>query len=197
MDEALEKNIDTAIWIAKSLFSRNKTSGSSANMSFRQGNMVYITGSGSCFGNLKPEDFSSISIDGTHISGVKPSKEAPLHTMVYKAHNDVNAVIHTHSRYAVAWSCLKQLPDNVIPDYTPYLKMKLGSVVLVPYEKPGSEELFKRFEERVHLAKGFLLKNHGPLAGGNSLMDAFYNLEELEESCTISWMLRNEEADII
>lgn len=80
---------------------------------------------------------------------------------------------------------------DVIPEHTPYLKMKLGTVGLVPYEKPGSEALFVVFGERVGDSDGYLLKQHGPVVPGRNLMDAFYCLEELEESAQIAWMLKS------
>ena len=69
--------------------------------------------------------------------------------------------------------------------------MKLGTVGLVPYEKPGSSELLAAFEERVNLSDGWLLANHGPVVPGKSMMEAFYAFEELEESAHIAWELRN------
>ena len=70
--------------------------------------------------------------------------------------------------------------------------MKLGRVGLVPYAKPGSQELFAAFKKCVNNSEGYLLKNHGPVVGGEDLMSAFYNLEELEESAHIAWKLRKE-----
>ena len=112
--------------------------------------------------------------------------------MYQKAEGKVQAVIHVHSFYSVLWSCLphKGEEDDVIPAYTPYLGMKLGKVRLVSYEKPGSEELFSEFSRRTGKENGYLLAHHGPVAGGDSLMDAFFNLEELEESARIAWELR-------
>lgn len=78
------ENLKTAVWIAHSLFERGKASGSSANMSFKEKDRIYITGSGTCFGTLKEEDFSILSLDGEWISGPKPSKEFPLHQMMYE-----------------------------------------------------------------------------------------------------------------
>ena len=99
-------------------------------------------------------------------------------------------MLHTHSCYAVLWSFVPGLPEqDCIPDHTPYLKMKLGTVGTVPYEKPGSQALFDAFRQRVEQSDGFLLKNHGPVVPGKDMMDAFYCLEELEESARIAWEL--------
>jgi ribulose-5-phosphate 4-epimerase/fuculose-1-phosphate aldolase len=70
--------------------------------------------------------------------------------------------------------------------------MKLGRVVYVPYAKPGSEELFSLFATALDSADGYLLANHGPLVGAKDMMEAFYALEELEESARIAWLLRGE-----
>lgn len=194
----LNNKYKNAIFIAKSLFDRGKVSGSSANMSFLHEGNIYITGSGTSFANLTQEDFSITNIKGEHIGGIKPSKELPLHKIYYDKSDSIQAVIHTHSFYATIWSCLiHDNPQDIIPEYTPYLKMKLGSVGLIPYAAPGSPLLFELFAERVNCSDGYLLQNHGPLVGGKDLMSAFYCLEELEESARIAWELRKESASLI
>lgn len=195
---SLDVKFKDAIWIATTLFERDKATGSSANMSFIHEGNIFITGSGTCFGKLTEEDFSVINKNGEHISGIKPSKELPLHKTLYEKSSSIQAVLHTHSFYSTLWSCLKHSNDkDIIPSYTPYLKMKLGTVGLVPFGKPGSQLLFELFAERVNDSDGYILQNHGPVVGDKDLMSAFYVLEELEESARIAWELRNENANII
>lgn len=195
MTDQIRENLKDAIWIGRALFERNKVSGSSANMSFCCDGVIYITGSGTCFGRLTENDFSAIDPEGDVINSIKPSKELPLHRMLYQKDKKINAVIHTHSYYSTLWSCLNHTDtSDIIPQYTPYLKMKLGTIGLVPYEKPGSQELFHAFSQCVDRSDGFLLKNHGPIVGGKNLMETFYILEELEESAKIAWNLRSENA---
>ncbi len=190
MDKILEQKFDDAIWVAKSLFERGKTAGSSANLSFRHGDTIYITGSGTCFGRLSYQSFAAVSLTGEPRNEVKASKEFPLHKMCYEKDDSVMAVIHTHSFYATLYSCLPhEEKASIIPDYTPYLKMKVGNVALVPFAKPGSQELFSLFQSRIALGDAFLLANHGPVVPGKSILDAFYGIEELEESCHIAWEL--------
>jgi len=198
MDEEIAELLRTAIWIGKSLFDRNKTAGSSANLSFRCRDSIYITGSGTCFGALNENSFAVVDLDGKHVEGLKPSKELPLHALLYERRESVRAVIHVHSFYATLWSCLEHGdPTDCVPAYTPYLKMKLGTVGLIPYGKPGSPELFGAFEKAIAGSDGYLLRNHGPVVGGSDLMEAFYCMEELEESARIAWELRNEHVPTI
>jgi len=187
------KKYENAIWIGKSLFERGRATGSSANMSFIHEEKIYITGTGTCFGRLAVEDFAVIDSRGNHVSGARPSKELPLHQILYKKDEGIKAVLHTHSFYSTIWSCLDHENTNdVIPEYTPYLKMKLGKVGLIPYAKPGTRELFDSFRENIGESNGYLLKNHGVILGQKDLMSSFYTLEELEDSAQIAWGLRNE-----
>ena len=99
MNEEIAKKAEQAVWAAKSLFERGKTAGSTANLSFRHEGCIYISGSGTCFGTLKSEDFAVMDMDGNHVGGPAPSKEYPLHRLLYEK-KGVGAVIHVHSFYA-------------------------------------------------------------------------------------------------
>ena len=152
---------------------------------------MYISQSGSCFGTLKEDEFAVMDMNGECLSSSKPSKEWPLHLKVYQKKPGTGAVLHTHGTYGVLWSFVPAEDEtDAIPDHTPYLKMKLGKVGVIPYEKPGSQALFDAFGQRVMDSDGYLLKQHGAVVPGKNLMDAFYCLEELEESARIAWMLR-------
>jgi ribulose-5-phosphate 4-epimerase/fuculose-1-phosphate aldolase len=196
--ESLSQKKKMAAWVGKTLFDRGKTSGASANMSFLHEDRIYITGTGSCFGDLTEKSFSEIDINGQHLGGPPPSKELPLHCCLYRKKSKTGAVIHTHSFYSVLWSCLKHNNvTDIIPRYTPYLQMRLGTVGLIPYARPGSSELFELFEKFIDKSDGYLLANHGPVVGGTDILSAFFALEELEESAKIAWTLRKENANII
>ncbi len=187
----LPSELETACWIAHSLFDRGHTTGATANLSFRCGNHIYMTASGSSFGRLTPDDFAKLDLEGNCVAGKKPSKETPLHLDFYRHAPHIGAIIHTHSTYSVLASTLNASDhDDCIPHYTPYLQMRLGQVALVPYLKPGSEELFQSFRSSLNEYDGYLLKQHGPVVGGKSLLEAFERLEELEESARIAWELR-------
>lgn len=195
------QNINQAIWVATALFNRGAVRGSAANMSFKQDNLVYITRSGAVFGNLTIEDFVVIDLEGKLIdetSKANPSKEYPLHLAFYNNKNHVNAVIHTHSFYSTAWSCLSGVDSSdLIPKYTPYLEMQLGKVELIPYYSPGSEQLFNAFNKGISKTDGYVLANHGPIVGGSGIIDAFNKIEELEESAKIAWHLKDKQANTI
>lgn len=187
----LDEKLEEAVWAAKSLFDRGRVTGSSGNISFCFEDKMYISGSGTCFGRLKKEEFSILSLKGERLNDVRPSKEWPMHLAVYREQRNTGAVIHTHGRYAVLWSCIDGLDENnCIPEHTPYLRMKVGNVGLIPYFTPGSEELFAAFEERVSSSNAYLLRQHGALVPAKSIMEAFFGIEELEEASFAAWNLK-------
>ena len=194
MNDAARKRIDDAVWIAASLFNRGKSTGSTANLSFRCDGRIYITGTGTCFGRLTPDDFAELDENGTLLGDAAPSKELPLHTALYVHNPDIHAIIHTHSFYTVLWSCYATA-STLLPQYTPYLGMKVGTPGWVPYAPPGSPELFDAFAQCLGPGRAYILRNHGPVVGGADIFDAFYALEELEESARLAWELRKEHAE--
>lgn len=185
------KKIDEAIWIAKSLFDRNKVSGSTANLSFIKNKKIYITKTGSCFGNLKENSFSIVEGNKV-INNVKPSKEITLHKYMYDSDKNKKAVIHTHSTFSTFWSCVYDNENDFkIETPTPYLNMKVGKIGFVKYAKPGSKELFDMFKkESTKGYNAYILKNHGVIVGAPTLMEAFYMLEEIEEASYNAWLLK-------
>lgn len=193
VQQAFEEKIEQAVWIAHSLFERGKTSGSSANLSFLHNDEIWITQTGCSFGILDSGQFACVDKNGDVKGDKKPSKEIGLHRQLYIKKPEIQAVIHTHGPYSTLWSCLEhENKDDVIPQYTPYLKMKIGNVVLVGYAHPGSQALFTLFEYSINTANAYLLANHGPIVAAANLMEAFGALEELEDSARLAWMLKDE-----
>jgi ribulose-5-phosphate 4-epimerase/fuculose-1-phosphate aldolase len=177
----------------KSLFDRRYTCGGSGNMSVRVPDGVLVTPTNSCLGRLERGRISKLDGEGRLVSGDPPSKEWVLHLAVYRARPSCAAVVHLHSPYAVAVSCLNGLnPDNVLPPITPYFVMRIGRLPLVPYHPPGDPGLAEAAGRLAAKCRGILLAHHGTVAAGKDIDDAVYNAEELEETARLFLMLRNE-----
>ncbi|TWT49162.1 L-fuculose phosphate aldolase [Rubripirellula amarantea] len=175
----------------RSLFDRGLTSGSSGNISQRLPDGMLITPTNCCLGRLDPDEISRLDSAGNLISGKPPSKEAFLHGAYYRSRSSEQAIVHLHSTWSVAVSCLSDLdPENVLPPITAYFVMRVGRLPLVPYFAPGDMQLADAVEQSVKSARGALLANHGPVIGGRDLDSAVYAVEELEETAKLYLMLR-------
>ena len=175
---------------ARSLFTRKLTHVSTGNISVRAGENILVTPTGSSLGTVAPEDLSTIRLDGVHLDGPKPSKEAFLHAATLRARPDAAAVVHTHSSYAAAVSCLDGLdPDNALPPLTAYFAMRVGRLPLLPYHAPGDRTLEQLAETTARNHPALLLANHGPIVAADSLSAAMDAIEELEETAKLFLIL--------
>ena len=103
------------------------------------------------------------------------------------------AVVHLHSTYSVAVSCLADVdPADVLPPLTAYYVMRVGRLPLVPYFAPGDKALAEAVRPLASHHHAVLLANHGPVVAGNSLDDAMYATEELEETAKLFLLLRGQ-----
>ncbi|WP_404305271.1 3-oxo-tetronate 4-phosphate decarboxylase [Neorhodopirellula lusitana] len=175
----------------RSIYDRGLTAGSSGNLSVRLPDGMLVTPTNSCLGRLDPDEISRLDSVGNLLSGKPPSKEAFLHLAYYKARAKETAVVHLHSTWSVAVSCLADLdPKNVIPPITAYFVMRVGKLPLVPYFPPGDEQLADAVADAAKSSRGALLANHGPVIGAATLDQAVYAIEELEETAKLFLMLR-------
>ncbi|TLM80955.1 3-oxo-tetronate 4-phosphate decarboxylase [Pseudarthrobacter sp. NamE5] len=175
---------------ARSLFTRSLTHGSSGNISLRVPEGALITPTGSSLGTVTPEELSLISLEGAHLDGPRPSKEAFLHAAMFRERPGAQAVIHTHSTHAAAVSCLDGLNhDDVLPPLTAYYAMRVGRLPLLPYHAPGDQALQSTVESVARENSTLLLSNHGPVVAGPALREALDALEELEETAKLFLML--------
>ncbi|MGL4441538.1 MAG: aldolase [Bosea sp. (in: a-proteobacteria)] len=173
--------------LAKSLFDRGLTPGSSGNISVRTGDALLCTPTNSCLGFLDTARISKVSLAGKHISGDPPTKEMPLHLAIYAARPTARAVAHLHSTYATLLSCLASTdPDDAIAPITPYAVMRVGRVPVIPYVKPGDPAIVPLIRAKAPDHTALLLANHGPVVAGVSLEAAVYALEELEETAKLA-----------
>lgn len=176
--------------LGASLFARRLTFGRTGNISVRDGENILLTPTGASLGTLNPAELSIINLAGEHVDGPKPSKEGFLHATVYRARPDAGAVIHLHSTYAVAVSCLDGLnPADVLPPLTAYYVMRVGKLPLLPYHAPGDPSLKELAERTARDHHAFLLANHGPVVAGTNLAAAADAIEELEETARLFLLL--------
>ena len=116
--------------------------------------------------------------------------EVVFHLELYKNKPECNAIVHLHSTYLTAISCLKGInPDNAIRACTPYYVMRIGSLPVIPYIKPGDPQIAVELGNRAKSNRAFLLANHGPIVTGTDLIDAVDNTEELEETARLALLV--------
>ncbi|MGR3636780.1 MAG: 3-oxo-tetronate 4-phosphate decarboxylase [Shimia sp.] len=185
------KHREDMVTMAASLYARGLTAGSSGNISVRIDDGFLMTPTGSTMGTLDPATLSKLDLEGNHVGGKKPTKETFLHMAMYRQRPKAHAVVHLHSTYAVAVSCMAGLdPANTLPPLTAYHAMRIGKLPLVPYFPPGDAALGDAVANAAADHHAVLMANHGPVVAGKSLQDAVYASEELEETAKLFLILQ-------
>lgn len=131
---------------------------------------VAITPSGMDYELLEPEDIVLLDLNGQVVAGKrKPSIEVPLHLALYRAYEEVKAVVHTHSPYATALACARKPIPAAVEDL---VQIVGGQVRVVQYALPGTKELAENAVQALAGRKAVLLANHGLIGVGKDLEEA-------------------------
>jgi L-ribulose-5-phosphate 4-epimerase len=159
---------------------------SAGNISMRlPDGKVAITPSSIPYDELKPDQVVILDMEGNTVEGdLKPSVEKMLHIDTYKAREDIQAVVHTHSIYSMALSLVNLEIPVINSEMVP-----LGAPIpVVEYTLAGSELMAERSAKYFHerpILKAVLLENHGTVVVGKSLKDAFQNACNLETGAEV------------
>jgi L-fuculose-phosphate aldolase len=157
--------------------------GTSGNVSARVGDTVLVTPSGVPYDRLAPDDITGVDLDGRQVLGtLVPTSELPMHLAVYRS-TGARAVVHTHAVHATAVSTLvPELPT------IHYMAAALGGPVRVaPYATYGTDELAENMLRALADRSACLLQNHGTVAHGASLSQAYDRTAQLEWMCRL-WL---------
>jgi 3-dehydro-4-phosphotetronate decarboxylase len=189
---------DEIALLSRSLFERGFSVGSAGNISAAVDDGLLITPTNSCLGFLDPARISKLDREGRHIDGDPPSKEIFLHRAFYETRGQTGVVVHLHSTYATALSCLSDVDaQDCIPPLTPYVVMRVGKVPLVPYVRPGDPAAGDLIRGLGGRYAAVLLANHGPVVTARDLRSAVYAAEELEETAKLLILLGDQPTRIL
>jgi L-fuculose-phosphate aldolase len=158
------------------LAQRGLTHGTSGNVSVRRDNETFfISPTGVPYEQL--DDIPIMDFSGRWYGSRRPSSEWRFHRDILKARPDVNAIVHTHSKFAVALACTGQ----GIPAFHYMVAVAGGADIrCAPYATFGSQALSDHAVAALKDRKACLLANHGVIAAGADLASALRLAGEVE-----------------
>jgi len=178
MEILVDQIIETGKWI----WEKNLSGGLSGNISVRaSSDVILITARSTCLGMLKKEDVCTIDSEGTPLmKGFLPSSENPFHTSVYK-NLDAGAVIHVHPTLCNAYFSVH---DKIEFD-TFETRLTLGDIPVIDQKTPTITDILPVIEG-LKKSNIVVLKHHGVVSIGETLKDAFFLIQTLEEAVKIA-----------
>src|SRR5215468_2777789 len=173
------------VQIGKLVFGKGWVAANDGNITIRlDAERILATPTGVCKGMMHPDDLIIVDMKGNKIAGrAERTSEIAMHLTVYELRPDIKSVVHAHppvaTGYATAGRALNQalLPEVVIG---------LGCVPLAAYGLPGTPALTDPMLPYIPKYNALLLANHGAVAYGEDVYQAFFRMETVEHFARIS-----------
>ncbi|HHY29616.1 MAG TPA: class II aldolase/adducin family protein [Syntrophaceticus sp.] len=180
-----ESEVQAVLETGKIIINSGLVSGTWGNISVRLSNpdSFLITPSGVPYHELTAEDLVIIDLQGEVLAGrLKPSSETPLHAAIYRARQDINGIVHTHSSYASVFTVTRKPLPPVLEEMAQLLG---GDVRVAPYAPAGTDELAAAAVSALGDRAAVLLANHGVVGVGRSLREALLVCQVVEKGALV------------
>ncbi len=169
---------------AQKLLREGLVEGTAGNLSARlPDGRVLLTPTSLAYETMTPEDIALCDLDGHVLSGPrKPTSEKALHLAVLRAYPELGAVIHSHAKHATMFALAREPIPCVIEEFQIYVG---GEVPVARYELTGSDALGAECAKHLADRAAVLMANHGLLAAGRDLAQAYHVTALVERTAEI------------
>jgi L-fuculose-phosphate aldolase len=169
--------------VGRRMYERGFVAANDGNISVRlSADRILTTPTGVSKGFMSPESMAIVDMNGAPLDANKASSEIRMHVFVYRERPEVQAVVHAHPIYATGFATAGLALEECV---AAEIVATLGSIPLARYGTPSTEELAESLRPHVHRNDAFLLANHGVVAVGKDLWEAYYRLERVEHYANV------------
>ena len=174
--------------IGRLLYDRSYVVSSDGNVSVRlDDGRIVATPTMMCKGRMTEDSLAVTDSSGKPLTDRKPSSELQMHLLIYEERPDVRAVCHAHPPHGTAFAVAGLAIDQPILSE---VILTLGCVPLADYGTPSTTEVTEAMRPLVKHHNALLMANHGAVAYGTDLWQAFDRLETLEHTARIAILAR-------
>jgi L-fuculose-phosphate aldolase len=136
-----------------------------------------LTPTGVPYERLVADDIAFVDDDGHAVGRCEPSSEWRFHAAIYRAREDLEAVVHTHSAHATALAC----QGLSIPAFHYMVAVAGGADIrCAEYATFGTQALADNVLTALAGRRACLLAHHGVIACGATLESAYALAVEVE-----------------
>jgi L-fuculose-phosphate aldolase len=186
MDEQLARR--EICRVGQLMYERSYVVSSDGNISVRlDDGRIVATPTMTCKGRMTEDCLAVTDSTGRPLGDQRPSSELAMHLLIYGERLDVKAVCHAHPPHGTAFAVAGLAIDQPILSE---VILTLGCVPLAGYGTPSTEELSDAMRPLIKHHNALLMANHGAVAYGADLWQAFDRLETLEHTARIAILSR-------
>ncbi|MBC7795834.1 MAG: class II aldolase/adducin family protein [Pyrinomonadaceae bacterium] len=176
------------IEIGKLLYNRGLVASSDGNISYRlDENRIIATPTQVSKGRMTEDMMAITDLNGKPLNDKRASSELQMHLLIYRERPDIKAVVHAHPPHGTAFAVAGLSIDAPILSE---VILTLGCVPLTAYGTPSTTELTEQMQPFVKNHNALLMANHGAVAYGDNLWQAFDRMETLEHTAKITILSR-------
>jgi L-fuculose-phosphate aldolase len=176
------------IRICHLMYERSYVVSSDGNVSVRlDDGRILATPTMTCKGRMTEDLIAVTDLDGKSLNDRRASSELAMHLLIYRERSDVKAVCHAHPPHGTAFAVAGLAIDQPILSE---VILTLGCVPLASYGTPSTNELTDQMQPLVKHHNALLMANHGAVAYGGDLWQAWDRLETLEHTAKIAILSR-------
>src|SRR3954465_2643375 len=186
MDEQTARREIVAV--GRLMYERSYVVSSDGNVSVRlDDGRIVATPTMTCKGRMTEDACAVTDLTGKPLNDRRASSELAMHLLIYQEREDVRAVCHAHPPHGTAFAVAGLAIDQPILSE---VILTLGCVPLADYGTPSTHELTEAMRPLVKHHNALLMANHGAVAYGSDIWQAFDRLETLEHTAKIAILAR-------
>jgi L-fuculose-phosphate aldolase len=177
------------LWVAKEMLRTNLVQGTAGNLGARlpDGNAV-LTPSSLDYMDMTLEDLVVCDLDGNVLEGTRgPTTEKALHLTALRSHDNIDATMHCHAKFATMFALTRTPIPAVIEEFDVFVG---GDVDVADYRTTGTDDLAAEVASRVGEKAAVLMANHGLFAVGKNPKDVLHIAALVERTAEIVWGAR-------
>lgn len=177
------------LWVAKEMLRTNLVQGTAGNLGARlpDGNAV-LTPSSLDYMDMTLEDLVVCDLDGNVLEGTRgPTTEKALHLSALRSHDNIDATMHCHAKFATMFALTRTPIPAVIEEFDVFVG---GDVDVADYRTTGTDDLAAEVASRVGEKAAVLMANHGLFAVGKNPKDVLHIAALVERTAEIIWGAR-------
>lgn len=171
--------------IGRLAFEKGWVAANDGNISVRlDDKRILSTPTGVSKGMMSPDDLIIVDYEGKKIEGrLESTSEIAMHIAIYEHRPDIHAVVHAHPPTATGFASAG-IPLNkaILPEVV----IGLGCIPTAAYGLPGTPALTEPLIPLIPQYDAILLANHGAVAYGKDLMQAYFRMETVEHFARIN-----------
>jgi L-fuculose-phosphate aldolase len=176
---------DDIVKVGRLMFDKGWIAANDGNITIRlDDDRILATPTGVCKGMMRPDDIIICNLDGDKICGERErTTEMGMHVTIYRMRPDIRSVVHAHPPVATGFAVAGR-PLNLA--LLPEVVICLGSVPVADYGLPGTPALTEGMRPYIPKYDAMLMANHGAVAYGEDVFQAFFRLETVEHFARIT-----------